>query len=231
MAKKRITRKKLLKEPDEFITATGKMIRFVNKYKIQVLCAFGIFFAFIIIISGIRYFSDRAENEAFFLLEQGIAKYENIMKKNGLDQAYDDVKNDFKLILEKYSGKNGGKLARIIYANICYNTGDFDEAIILYRKALEDFDANQSLKNLTLSCLGYSYGEKKDYQAAIEYFEMIVSGAESIMKDEALFNLGWLYGETGKLDKSVSAYKKIISEFTDSVYYKLVKEKVGGYQQ
>jgi len=229
MAKrKRITRKQLLKEPDEFMTFTGKMIRFVKKYKVQIFFVFGILFAFVIIISGINYFSNRAENTAFTLLEQSKTKYENIANKNGIDKAYDAVKNDFELILKKYSRRDGGKLAGIIYANICYGAGDFDKAIELYGKALEDFYDSQPLKNLILSNLGYSHEKRKDYKDAAKYFERIVSGSESIMKDEALFSLGRLYAEMGDFDKSISYYKKIISEFNDSIYYELVKEKVGG---
>lgn len=230
MAKrKRVTRKQLLKEPDEFITFSGKLIRFVDKYKIQVLCAFGILFVSIIIISGIRYFSKQSEKKAFALLEQGIAKYEKSVTDNGPEKAYADIKEDFDLIQKKYSRKDGGKLAGIIYANICYDAGDFNQAIILYDKALEDFMANQSLKNLILSGLGYSHEKKKNYQDAIKYFEMIVLGSESMMKDEALFSLGRLYAEIGNLDKSISSYKRIISDFSDSIYTDLVKEKVGGY--
>ena len=45
MAKqKRVTRKQLLKEPDEFITTTGRIIAWGRKYTRQVAYAAGAFF-------------------------------------------------------------------------------------------------------------------------------------------------------------------------------------------
>ncbi len=229
MAKKRIKRKQLLNEPDRFITFSSRLLQFAVKYKIQISCAAGVVLAFIIVISGMRYFSNKAEDRAFAMLEECISKYETIMKENAPDKAYVGVEKDFHLILEKYSRTDGGKLARVIYANICYNAGDSDRAIALYNKALYDFDDNQSFKALILSSLGYSYEEKKDYRKAADYFEMIASGPDSIMKDEAFFNLGRLYAAMGENDKSRDAFKKIISDYTDSIYIELVKE-IAGYR-
>ena len=129
---------------------------------------------------------------------------------------------------EKYSGTRGGKLAGVIYANICYNIGDFDRAIQLYKSALKDFEDDVSLKDFVLIGLAYSYEGKKDYPAAIKFFEDIVSSPDAIMKEEALFGLGRIYAEAGSPDKSLKSYKQIIADYSDSIYYKLAKEKITG---
>jgi len=81
---------------------------------------------------------------------------------------------------------------------------------------------------LVLSGLGYSYAAKQEYQEAATYFEKIASGPESIMKDEALFNLGSIYHALGNPEKSKEFYKKIVSEYPDSIYSELAKDKVAG---
>ncbi|MFC1857100.1 tol-pal system YbgF family protein [Thermodesulfobacteriota bacterium] len=228
MTKKRVTRKQLLKEPDEFITFSGKLIRFGVENKVQIAVAFGIFFALLFLIAGTRFFSNRAENKAFAMLEKSLVQYVTISKDRGAHEALREVEKNFREIFEKYSRKDGGKVARLAYANICYQGGDPDQAIDLYNKALGDFDDKPSLKNLALSGLAYCYEAKQDYPAAIKFFEMIASGPETILKDEALFNLGRLYVATGNKEKSVEAYKKIISEYSDSIYIELAREKVTG---
>ena len=227
MANKKISRKQVLGKPDRFVIFSNRLLEFAIKYKIQISCAAGVIFAFIIVISGMQYFANKAEDEAFAMLEECMLKHETIMKENTPDKAYADVEKDFDLILEKYSKTDGGKLARVIYANFCYNSGNFDRAITLYNKALSDFDGNKSFKALVLSGLGYSYEEKKDYKQATNYFKMIVSEPGSIIKDEAFFNLGRLYAAMGENDKSKDAFKKIISDYTDSIYIELVKEIAG----
>jgi TolA-binding protein len=48
------------------------------------------------------------------------------------------------------------------------------------------------------------------------------------MKDEALFNLGRLYAAMGENEKSTAAFKKIVSDYTDSIYIELARERVSG---
>lgn len=226
--KKKVTRKELLKKPDEFLTFSAKMLNFAIEHKAQLSIAVGGLFALIIIISGIRYYSVRAEENALVLLGKTMSKYEDLLKDNKPHEAYPEVKEDFQQILDKYSGKDGGKLARIIYANICYKGGDSDKAIKLYNRALRDFGSNLSLKNSILSGLGYAHESKKDYKTAAEYFEMVASGPDSIMKDEAFFNLGRIYAEMSDKEKSTEAFKKIVSDYENSMYIDIAKEKISG---
>lgn len=224
--KKKIIRKELFNKPDEFITVTSRLLALAIKYKTQLSYGLSALIVLAIAISGFSYFSNKAETRVFDMLEQGIQKYTTIMKNDGQDKAYLAVEKDFQTILDNYSKKDAGKLAKIVYANICYNSGKFDRAIALYDKALHDFKNNRLYKNIILSSLGYSHEGNKDYNSAIKYFEMIASGSDSIMKDEAFFNLGRIYAVMGKNEKSIAAFKKIISDYTDSIYIKLVKEKV-----
>ncbi|MBU0545435.1 MAG: hypothetical protein KKH97_08865, partial [Proteobacteria bacterium] len=172
MAKKKVTRKELLNAPDEFITFSGKLLKIMATYKVQLLYAVGLLILIGIIFSGISYFSYRSEGQAFAMLEKTMKNYEVSLKKNGSEKAFKEIKNDFIKIIDKYSGNSGGKIARIEFANISINSGDTAGAIDLYRKALEDFSDNQTVKNIILSNLGYAYEEKNDLKSAVKYFEM-----------------------------------------------------------
>lgn len=229
MAKrKRVTRKQLLKEPDEFLTVSRKLLLFVLENKVKIATGLGVFFAVIIIFAGIQYFSERAESKAFALMGEGMDKYETLLKDDGPEKAYKEVEPDFQMILDEYAGKNAGKLSRITYADICYNAGNADKAIELYNRAIRDVTENASFKNLILSGLAYAYEAKKDYKAAIRYFEQIANGDDPLVRDEAFFNLGRLYAEVGESEKSMDAFRKIVSDYEDSLYLELAKEKVAG---
>lgn len=226
--KKRVTRKQLLKEPDEFLTFSRRQFKFVMEHTREISIGLGAFFAVLAIIAGIRYFSDRAEDKASALLGKSITKYEKAMKDSDSEKAYAEVQPDFHKLLEEYPGKDAGKMARIIYAGISYDAGDPDKAIELYEEAIEDFDDNPSFRNIILSGLGYAYEKKEDYKTAVTYFEKISNGSDLLLKDEALFNLGRLYAELGDAEKSADAFKKIVSDYSDSMYVELAKEKTAG---
>lgn len=231
MAQKRISRsrKRDLSNPDEFVTFWAKVLEFIAKHKVQVACGLGVFIVSIIVAAVIGYSLKKSENRAFALLQQGITKYQTLLKTGDSNTAYLDAGKDFELIIQKYSARNGGKMASLFYANLCYTAGDYDKAIAMYKKLLINFKDEPFLKNLILNDLGYSFGAKKDYRNAVEYFERIATSPDFNLKDEALFNLGGLYAAIGDNDKSVTAFKKILSDHSGSMYSEIVKERVTGH--
>ena len=229
MAKKlKKTRKELLKEPDEFITISGKLIGFIVEHKNQLTYALGLIVALALIFSGYRFFSIRSENKASALLDQGLAKYEKFKNDKQPVEAYDQVSADFQLILDKYGSKKNGKIARLTYANICYKAGKYEQAIALYKKSLKDFEKHPAIHNQVVGSLGYAYEQQADYANAVSYFEQLSSTPDTIMRGDALYHLGWLYDKLGQTEKSKDAYNKIVSDHQDFIYIDLVKERMSG---
>lgn len=230
MGKKRVSRsrKRDLNKPDEFISFWTKVFGWISEYKLLFSIALGVMVAIIIVIIGIVYFIKISEDKAFALLQRGITNYHTELKNNTPEKAFLDAEKDFQLIMEKYSNRDGGKLAGFIYANICYTTKDYDKAIEFYNKSLPNFNDELFIKDLILNGLGYAYKAKKDFKTAAKYFEIIASSPDYTIKDEALFNLGEIYAAMGDHDKSTNAFKKIISDHSGSMYIELVKERVTG---
>lgn len=226
MAKKaKKTRKELLKEPDEFITLTGKLIQFSRKNRKELIAGVGLFIILLIVFSAIRYVSRENEKQAFALLNLAETKYANVSDQ-APTEAFEAVQADFQLLVDEYGGKTGGKIAKITFADICFKAGNTDQAIALYLEAQKDFADHPTLANLILSGLGYAHGKKGEQQEAIEYFEKVILSGNTFMKADALFQLGCLYGNGGDAQKSMEAYNRIVAEFPESVHIRLVKEKV-----
>ena len=223
--KKRVTRKELLKEPDEFMTYTGRMIGFFRKYHLQIMYGAVAFFIIIFSIAGFRYYTGWKEKKAFTSLEQVMTAYNKAL---GDKSDLTDVKNSFQEVVDTYAGYAGGKMARVVFADICYQTDDFDTAISLYTEALEDFKEDALLRNFIQSSLGYAYEGKKDFKKAAFYFNEIATAKNAVMTDMALFNLARLYNAEGNKEKGIEAYKKILSDHADSLYIEIVKEKLSG---
>ncbi|MFO7714333.1 tetratricopeptide repeat protein [Desulfosarcina sp.] len=228
MAKGTSTRKQLLKEPDQFITFSGKLIAFGRSNAKMILICTGVVLVLLITAATVRQVSERNENRASELVEKAVNMYSAALQDTDPKTAYDRVKADFNAIFNGYGSKNAAKIARILYGDICYHGGDVDTAIVMYTRALDDFTQFPALKNLILSGLGHAYVFKKDYDQAIRYFEMIASDKDKTMQSGALFNLAWLYDAGGDKAKSTSMYKQLLADFPDSLYSELVKETVSG---
>ncbi|MDX2451872.1 tetratricopeptide repeat protein [Desulfosarcina sp.] len=228
MAKRAATRKQLLKEPDQFITFSGKLIAFGRSNFKIILIITGILLSLLLVLVTVRQISHRNENRASALVEQAVAKYSAALQDSNPQTAYDRIKTDFADIFDTYSSKNAAKVARIIYGDISYNAGDADTAITMYTHALNDFSQFPALKHIVLSGLGYAFALKAEYPRSIQYFEMISADKDNTMKSGALFNLAWLYEAAGEKEKGASMYKQLLTDFPESMYGDLVREKVSG---
>jgi tetratricopeptide (TPR) repeat protein len=221
------SRKELLEEPDPFLVFVGQMMEFVKKYQKQLIASIGTVVAVAIVITGVLYFKNQSENRSAMMLGNAIAKYNAIKKDESSFIAYEDVKKDYKNIVEKYGSTGAGKIALMQYADVCYLTKNYDEAIKAYNKAMDALGKTE-FKTIILSGLAYSYEGKEDYEQAAKYFEMIASDGAAVMKDQALFNLGLMYGKLQKPEQEKAAYARLVSEYTNSMYFDLASEKVAG---
>ena len=226
MTKKRVTRKQLLKEPDEFITYSNRMIRLGVEYKQQLMIAAGIFCAAVLVYVGLQYVAEHSRTKAFSLLGSAVARYDRTLAQQGAEKALAGVEADFEQLLDKYGSNAGGRLARVTFAQYNYAAGRADRAIALYDAALNDFDEAPLYRAIIVSGLGYAYTLKGDLPGAISYFEQVLSaGPAAGLKSDALFNLGLLYAQTGQKTKSVESFKRIKDEFPESFYAEMAGGK------
>jgi len=224
--KKKLSRKELLNRPDEFITISAKVIEFVNTYQMQLF--FGCILCIVLVVSiiGVRYYSTKAEKQASDMFAMMMAKYEFVKSKNGPVAGYESIDKESQVLLNEFSSREGGKLARVLYADICYQAGQVDKAIELYTKAINQFRDTSVVKVFVLNGLAYCYEEKNDYKTAVTYYQKIVSGPDNSIKGEALYNIGRLYAEMGEKEKSIEAFNRVLSDYSDSIYADLIKEKL-----
>ena len=81
MAKNRVTRKQLLKGPDEFFTTTGRLINWAREHTIGLIWGGGIFLALVLFISFYGYFQAQRANTAEAMLGQALAKYQSALAR------------------------------------------------------------------------------------------------------------------------------------------------------
>ncbi len=228
MVRKKFNRKQL-KQPDEFITFSGKVIQWGQKYRRQIGYAAIALLGIVLASVGYRYFDNRSEVKAFTQLSQANTNYAVQIQKTGAqEKAYEVVKADYQNILDNYSGKNAGKVARKTLADICFNAGRYDEAIDLYERSLKDFKKEPFYHSIILSDLALAHETNSDDEAAMQYFEMVANMPDAPSLDQALFHLAGLYEKAGKSEKAREFYEKIIAEHAGSIYTDIVKEKIAG---
>jgi len=224
--KKRVTRKQLLKEPDEFLTFSAKAIRFVANHRRPVL---GIVIGVGVIavaFAGFRYFSNRFERRAYAMFEEGRKRYVHEILEKKESVAHETNDEPFEGVLRKYPSTSAARLSLIVYADMSYYRGDYEKAIALYQKALKTFTEEGAVQKLIWNGLAHSYEAQKAYKPAAEHFLRITETEDEFMKGSAYYNLGRMMEAMNHPEKAFQAYNKVVNAYPDSIGFQISKEKV-----
>jgi tetratricopeptide (TPR) repeat protein len=228
MKKKRLTRKELLKEPDEFITTTGRVIRWVKANPKPVVYGAGAFLAIIMFVAAYGYYQDNRARVSAELLGQILSQYQRESADDDPAQALTRVVPDFDRLIENFSGQPAGRLGCVFYAHFSLKGGEPQKAAELYRKALKRNGNDPSLEPIILYGLASACEAAGDTSEAISTYERVLSLATMTNKDNALFHLGRLYAKEGDPEKSREMYEKLAADYPDSAFAQLARERAAG---
>jgi tetratricopeptide (TPR) repeat protein len=225
-AAKKVTRKELLKEPDEFLTLSSRALGWAASHRREINTAVSAVLALALVVSGYLYYTNRQEAQAGELFGQALAKYDRLAADKA--QAVREVSPDFRRITGEYGGTANGRMAGLVYANLCYQAGDYAQAAELYKASLDRFADQPLIRFQILKSLGYTYEGLKEPAAALPYFERALAVADKALQDDLLFQIGDLAARLGNKAKSEETFKRLLSEFGDSPYANLVRLRVRG---
>lgn len=224
--KKRVTRKKLLKEPDEFLTFSAKAIQFMAKNRRPVL---GVVIGVLVValaFAGFRYFSNLSERRAYAVFEQGRSSYASEISRGKAPLSREKASELFEKVLRKYPSTKAARLTLLVYADMSYHGRDYQKAIELYQKALVAFSGDDAIQKLIWNGLAHTYEAKKAYQSAADYFQKITESQDSFMKGDAYYNLARMMEALNHQEKAFEAYNKVVEAYPDSVGFQIAKDKV-----
>jgi tetratricopeptide (TPR) repeat protein len=223
MAKNRVTRKQLLKEPDEFITTASRVMGWARENTRNVVVGTCVLLGVAALLSIYSYHRQSRADAAETLLGNALGKYQTTMDDKGATAALEAVRDEFDELSASFGGTPAGRLGEVIYGNICIAGQDYDDAVVRYKKSLAKFGTESSLSNVILNGLATAYQQKGDYNQAVSFYKQMADGTRRVLKDAALFNLGRLYSQLGKEEESRNAYERLGNEFPQSMYADLVK--------
>jgi tetratricopeptide (TPR) repeat protein len=224
--KKRVTRKELLKKPDEFLTFSAKAMAFAANNQKPIL---GVVIGVVVValaFAGFRYFSNLSERKAYAVFEQGRSLYLAEISGDKTAPAQEEAAEQFEKVIKEYPSTKAARFTLLVYADMSYHRGDYQRAVELYQKALGAFSGEGAVQKLIWGGLAYAYEAKKDYKTAAEYLQRITETEDEFMKADACYNLGRIMEALNHQEKALEAYNKVVEAYPDSVGFQIAKEKV-----
>lgn len=217
MAKK-ISRKELLKGPDEFMTFSERAAAFAQEHRKQI-SAVGIALAVACVVYlGVTWYlgyADRrgqeAYNKAYYTLRKADAAEEEIQDPTvpmGL----------FQQVTAEHGLAKVSDLALPQMARLKFQEGKYDEAISLYRAFQSEVPDRSKYQDMARLALGACYEAKKEVAAAIEEIQPLVEDKESPLRQQALLSLIRLHELEQKPEKADEVLQTFSEDYPDSPF-------------
>jgi tetratricopeptide (TPR) repeat protein len=217
MAKQKITRKALLKSPDEFLTFTEKALDFIRERA-------GYFHVAGIVLASIA------------LVYLAVTTYLNYVNKKGQGAyyaAYSEVRQEkadlekaevlFKKVLDDHNLSRVGKLAAPQIGYMKYRANRHDEAVAFYETFMNQSSEKSLYRTLASLALAAVYEGKGELESAIALLTDLSSLPDNVFMEQTLLGLGRLYRLTGQEAKAAEVYQEFSSRFAASPFLAQVK--------
>jgi tetratricopeptide (TPR) repeat protein len=199
MAKK-ISRKELLKQPDQFLSSTDKAMLFFTKNRSTVIATI-----LAIVVSGLSFVgyknyqqSQSMKFEAMYFNMEEVIKIEEAKGSNPESQL---VK-----IRDQISDKSHRNRASLLLADVYFQNGDFDSAKSTYQKVRN----NSQYLNYQMANVGLAYTHEAlgDYKKAIDLFKLAIDTNDNF----PLFQVYWSLARCHENNKDTSNALLILRE-------------------
>jgi tetratricopeptide (TPR) repeat protein len=221
---KRISKKKL-KEPDEFVSTTAKVLLWTRGNLRLILTGIivGVLVASFILLWRIR--TERRETAAHNSLQHAseiLASAEDPSSKG-----YQEALDQFERIQREYPNTKAAQLAQLRLGQELLESKQYDKAVEIYRKFLNGNPGERLYRLFALQNLGYAYEGGGDYQRALDSFQKLVEMGESFLQPWGYINVGRCYEKLGKKEEAIENYRTLLEKYPDSTMALMVRHKMG----
>jgi len=228
VAEKKISRKELLSEPDEFLTFTSKTIAYVRENPRQA----GLLALVVIacLVAGIAYNAYRShrQSSSHELFLQASREYEaaiNAAEPVPAD-TLDKLLARFDKISRDYASLPAGEMALLYSGYVLSKKKDYKGALERYLKLESSRLAREGLRDLFWYNIAQTRMALQDYDKARSIFDTLSKDTASPYRREAYAAIARIYEIKNEKKEAVQAYRQYLKIFPEAPDAAFVKAKI-----
>jgi predicted negative regulator of RcsB-dependent stress response len=228
LAEKRVTRKELLKEPDEFLTTTGEVIRYVRENPRLVTIVGILILVCALAVFGFFTYKKQQQAKSHELFEKASADYEALVaaQSPATSQQLDALFDRFNAIAKDYPSFREGEMALLYCGHVLYQKGDYRGALERYSRLRSSDLAKSGLEPLIMYHIGSTRFALKEYEQAKGVFEDLAKDTNSPYRREAYAYIARIYEAMNKKKEAVQAYRQYLKMFPEAPDAAVVKARI-----
>lgn len=228
MAEKRVSRKELLKEPDEFMTTTGQVIRYARENPKLVTVAGIVGLICVLAVLGFFTYKKHQQTRSHELFETAAGDYEALVRGAEPLSApqLDALLERFDSIAKNYPSFPAGEMALLYSGHVLYQKKDYAGALERYTGFQSTSLSKSGLGPLTLYHIATTRFALKEYEEAKRLFEDLAQDTNSPYRREAHASVARIYEAMHKNKEAVQAYRQYLKMFPEAPDAAFVKARI-----
>ncbi len=230
MAEKKISRKELLKGPDEFLTWSAKTVQYVQDNPRKAFTAVAAVLAIFVVSMAHYAYRQYQISAGHETLENACAQYRKAVgsAEPVEPQAWDKILADFDLVVQKYGSSPAGEAALLYSGHVLYKKNDFKGALERYEKMQSTSLAEKGFASLIMYHMAMTRMAMGDYEQAVVLFDRLAKNTGSPYRREAYASIAKIYLTTGKNKEALQAYKQYLKMFPQAPDAPFFRARIAG---
>jgi tetratricopeptide (TPR) repeat protein len=228
VAEKKVSRKELLNEPDEFITVSSRAIIYARENTRSILIAGAVAVLVVMAYVGYGQYREYRKTVAHKAFESAHRQYEMISRETTppKGEMLDQLLAEFDKVAAQFSGSIAAEKAKLYSGHVLYMKGDYKEALDRYNKMQSTSLATGGLMPLFLYHTGMTRLALKEYEQALTIFEQLSKEVNSPYRREAYASIARVYELMGKDKEAVQAYRQYLKMFPEAPDALFMKSRI-----
>jgi predicted negative regulator of RcsB-dependent stress response len=217
------SRKKLLNEPDEFISTSQHVWLWVTEHRTRAAAIAGGVVGAILLAVVVKAFIDHSRQSRSESVSAAVTRYGKAT--DGKPRA--DLLPELSDLAKKYASAPEGKVARFFEAGALASGGEFDKAREVYRElatAGKDGGGLAPLAGVALAYLELAQG--KDDAALASFKGLLDAKDAAIPRAQIMLEIAALHEKRGKNAEALEVYREIAASHPDGSWSAEVKERL-----
>lgn len=211
----KVNRKKLLKEPDEFLSFSDRAVRWGKENSRLLTLVGGAAVVVLGAVVGIQAYLSYRNNTAAEALSLVFPHYQATLTGQASPEQTTAAREGLEKIGRDYGATPSGQQARLALANLLLQMGEYDKAAKGFQGLADDADLPAPLLPLALKGMGQALeGGKKFTEAAEAYASAAKAGGPTLAHGLNLDQARALEG-AGEKEAAVGLYRRLAGESKD----------------
>ncbi len=226
MTKKKLTRKELLKGPDEFLTISTRAATFFGAH-LRELKIIGIAVAIIVVgylsvYAYMRHINKKGQ-EAYNLAYDSLT---DTLNPGATPKTLNKAEGLFERVIDEYGMSKAARLALPQVGHVKFTEKKYDDAILYYDRFAEAISGDKQYEDLTSMALASCYEAKGELKKAISILTPLLESLANPFRETAMLTLERLYRLDNQPERANEILERFVKEYQTSPFFPMAKARL-----